>query len=140
MEMLTYVRTINRGLVVSLFACTIMAATPDILCRAAAQDYAAIVAEADRSNEDRLIDARRDPVVLLQFAGIKTGMKVLDIGAGGGYGTELIQRTVGPTGKVYTQNAPVPSERAKAAYDARKTKPVMQDVVELSRAFDDPVP
>ena len=30
-------------------------------------------------------DKRRDPVKLLAFTGVKTGMTVLDMGAGGGY-------------------------------------------------------
>jgi predicted methyltransferase len=33
-------------------------------------------------------------------------MKVLDMGAGGGYSTELMARAVGPSGVVYGQNAP----------------------------------
>jgi len=37
---------------------------------------------------------------------MRTGMKVLDMGAGGGYSTELMARAVGPTGVVYGQNPP----------------------------------
>jgi len=107
---------------------------------AVAQDYAAIVASADRSDADRKTDVRRKPAELLAFGRLKTGMKVLDMGAGGGYSTELIARTVGPTGKVYAQDAIVPNERAKAAFDARQSKPVMQNVVRLARDFDDPLP
>ena len=60
-----------------------------------AQDYAAIVAAADRSEADRQTDKRRDPVKLLAFTGVKAGMTVLDMGAGGGYSTELMARAVG---------------------------------------------
>ena len=49
-------------------------------------------------------------------------MTVLDMGAGGGYSTELIARAVGPTGKVYAQDGLEPNERAKAAYDARQAR------------------
>ena len=66
-----------------------------------AQDYAAIVAAPDRADSDRQTDKRRDPVKLLSFTGVKTGMTVLDMGAGGGYSTELMARAVGPSGKVY---------------------------------------
>ena len=69
-----------------------------------AQDYAAIVAAPDRADADRQTDQRRDPVKLLAFTGVKTGMTVLDMGAGGGYSTELMARAVGPTGKVYGQD------------------------------------
>ena len=58
-------------------------------------DYAAIVADLDRSDADRAIDKRRDPVKLLAFTGVRPGMKVLDMGAGGGYSTELLARAVG---------------------------------------------
>ena len=69
-----------------------------------AQDYAAIVAQPDRTDADRQTDKRRDPVNLLTFTGAKTGWTVLDMGAGAGYSTELMARSVGPTGKVYGQN------------------------------------
>ena len=61
-----------------------------------AQDYAAIVAAPDRADADRQTDQRRDPVKLLAFTGVKSGMTVLDMGAGGGYSTELMARAVGP--------------------------------------------
>ena len=88
-------RTMTLALVLAAaFAAT--APTPSM-----AQDYAAIVAAPDRADSDRQTDKRRDPVKLLSFTGVKTGMTVLDMGAGGGYSTELMARAVGPTGKVY---------------------------------------
>ncbi|MEA2964798.1 MAG: hypothetical protein QOI46_4896, partial [Alphaproteobacteria bacterium] len=72
----------------------------------AVPDYAAMVAAPDRSDADRETDKRRDPVKLLGFTGVRPGMKVLDMGAGGGYSTELMARAAGPSGKVYGQNAP----------------------------------
>ena len=59
-----------------------------------APNYAALVAAADRSDADRKADARRDPVPFLAFAGLRPGMKVLDMGAGRGYSTELIARAI----------------------------------------------
>ena len=52
-----------------------------------AQDYAAIVAAPDRSEADRQTDQRRQPEKMLAFAGVKTGMKVLDMEANAGYST-----------------------------------------------------
>jgi len=100
-----------------------------------AQDYAAIVAAPDRSDADRQTDKRRDPVDLLAFTGAKTGWTVLDMGAGAGYSTELMARSVGPTGKVYGQN-----DQDSAKLQARMTTPVMHNVVALVRPSDDPVP
>src|SRR5450432_2701859 len=102
---------------------------------ARAQDYAAIVAQPDRSDADRQTDKRRDPVSLLAFTGPKTGWTVLDMGAGAGYSTELMARSVGPTGKVYGQND-TDSEKLQA----RMTTPAMHNVTVLVRPFDDPVP
>ena len=61
-------------------------------------NYAALFAAPDRTDADRQTDQRRDPLQLLVFAAPRTGMKVLDMGAGGGYSTELMARAVAPTG------------------------------------------
>jgi predicted methyltransferase len=100
-----------------------------------AQDYAAIIAQADRTEADRVTDKRRDPVNLLTFTGAKAGWRVLDMGAGAGYSTELMVRCVGPTGSVYGQ---VDEESEKL--HARMTMPVMSNVTVLVRRSDDPVP
>jgi predicted methyltransferase len=105
-----------------------------------APDYAAVLAAPDRSDADRQADQRRDPLPFLAFAGVRPGMKVLDMGAGGGYSTELMARAVAPNGIVYAQYPTDGSERAKAAFAARMKSPAMKDVVLLSRPFDDPVP
>jgi predicted methyltransferase len=106
----------------------------------AAPDYAAIIAAGDRSAADRENDKRRDPVKLLAFTGVRTGMKVLDMGAGAGYSTELMARAVGPTGIVYGQNTPDQGARGKAALEARLQTPAGKNIVGLWRAFDDPLP
>jgi predicted methyltransferase len=103
-------------------------------------DYAALIAAADRSPADRETDKRRDPVKLLAFTGVRTGEKVLDMGAGGGYSTELLARAVGPGGVVYGQNAPDQGERGKAAFEARTKTPAGKPIVALARSFDDPLP
>jgi predicted methyltransferase len=106
----------------------------------AVPDYAAIVAAPERSDADRETDKRRDPVKLLGFTGVRPGMKVLDMGAGGGYSTELMARGVAPGGMVYGQNAPDLGGRAKERLEARLNTPAMKNVVMLARPFDDPVP
>ena len=88
---------------------------------------------------DRQTDQRRDPVKLLAFTGVKTGMTVLDMGAGGGYSTELMARAVGPSGKVYGQDSET-SARAKERFEARMKTDAMKNVVALARPFDDPLP
>ena len=102
---------------------------------AQAQDYAAVLAAPDRSEADRQNDAKRQALALLTFSGPKTGWHVLDMGAGGGYSTELMARAVGPSGKVYAQNGAI-SER----FAARAKAPAMANVVALARPFADPLP
>jgi predicted methyltransferase len=119
-----------------------------VACVAVAQDsakgsapnYAALIAAPDRTDADRQTDQRRDPLQLLVFTAPQPGMKVLDMGAGGGYSTELMARTVAPTGVVYGQNPDGLGERAKARFEARLKTPAGQNIVSLVRPFDDPVP
>src|SRR6266516_6673993 len=89
----------------------------------AAADYAALLAAPDRSETERQADQRRDPTPFLAFAGPHPGMKVLDMGAGGGYSSELIARAVAPNGVAYGQNPADLGERAKTAFEARTKTP-----------------
>src|SRR5690348_7062700 len=103
-------------------------------------DYRALVASPDRSEADRQTDPRRKPEQLLAFAGVRRGMKVLDMGAGAGYSTELLARAVGPGGTVYAQDSPTGSARARERFDERAKGPAMRNVVRVLREYDDPVP
>ena len=68
------------------------------------EQIAAILASPDRSAADRTNDVRRKPAELLAFIGLRPGMAAFDIFAGGGYTTELLARSIGPTGQVYGQS------------------------------------
>ena len=104
-------------------------------------DYAALVAAADRTDADRANDARRKPREMLAFIGLRAGMRVLDLGAGAGYSTELLARAVGPQGTVYAQNSKqsLPGQSANRLAE-RPARPAMRNVVSVTREFDDPVP
>jgi predicted methyltransferase len=133
-----------RYISIGSFAIALLFAVPglptDALAHDASSQYAAIVAAADRTDADRQTDQRRDPLKLLVFAAPRPGMKVLDMGAGGGYSTELMARAVAPNGVVYGQNPADIGERAKARFDARLKTPAGQNIVSVARPFDDPVP
>jgi len=109
-------------------------------CAATAPNYSDIVAAPDRSDADRLNDQRRKPVELYGFTGARPGMKVLDMGAGGGYSTELLARSIAPGGIVYSQTPPDLFPGARKAYQARAQSPAMKNAVRLERPFDDPLP
>ena len=70
------------------------------------QRIAEMVASPDRSAADRVNDQRRKPEALLAFIAPRPSMTVLDLSAGGGYTTELLARSVGPTGRAYGQSQP----------------------------------
>jgi predicted methyltransferase len=96
---------------------------------------------ADRSAEDKALDAGRHPTELLQFFDVRPGMRVAELGAGGGYTTELLARVVGPTGTVYGQNTPLILERfAQKPWTERLQKPVMANVKRLDTELDAPFP
>jgi len=102
---------------------------------ASAQDYAAILAAPDRTDADKQNDAKRQALPFLTFVGAKTGMKVLDLGAGAGYSSELMARSVGESGKVYAQNA-----NKSEKLEARMHTPAMRNGVALARPYEDPAP
>ena len=58
----------------------------------------AAVDAPDRAADDRALDAGRKPAELLAFLGIRPGLRVAELGAGGGYTAELLARVVGPDG------------------------------------------
>jgi predicted methyltransferase len=119
----------------------ILAATGAPAQDANAPDYEAIVAAPDRADADRQVDQRRQPAKMLAFAGVWTGMRILDMEASAGYSTELLARTVAPAGTVYAQDSAAVIERfVKDKFDLRAQKPAMKNVVHVIRDFDDPIP
>ena len=120
--------------VLSIFMTQLAATAQD------ARDYEPIIAEADRSDADRQTDVRRQPAKMLAFTGVRPGMKLLDMGAGAGYSTELLARVIGPRGAVYAQESAQVMERVKDWFDIRAQKPDMRNVVHLIRDYDDPLP
>ena len=124
-------------------AIAVAACWGSILDRVAAQsapDYAALLAAPDRSEADREADKRRDPAPFLAFTAPKPGMKVLDMGAGGGYSSELMARAVAPNGVVFAQNPADLGERPKATFAARLATPAMKNATADTAPFDDPIP
>ena len=86
-----------------LLACLLIAAPP-LEAADVPDNIAAAVAAPKRSEKDRERDARDKPAQLLTFAGVKPGMKALDLFGGGGYWSEILERAVGSTGSVTLVN------------------------------------
>jgi len=96
--------------------------------------YRGMLASPLRLDRDKTIDERRHAAEVLEFAGVRPGMRVLDVAAGGGYTTTLLAVAVGPAGKVYAQT-PNPG----ASLNERLAKHPDAFVL-AKRPFDDPVP
>ena len=78
---------------------------------------------------------------MLAFFGIAPGMRAAELGAAGGYTTELLARVVGPAGTVYGQNNRLILDKfAEKPWSERLAKPAMRRVVRVDREFDDPFP
>ena len=92
----------------------------------------------DRPATDKNLDAGRQPEQMLAFFGIQPGMKVADLWAGTGYTTELLSRTVGTSGMVYSQNPPFPPEfqMIAQAWTDRLKNPTLKNVTAVSKPFD----
>ena len=104
-------------------------------------DVRAALSAPDRTAADRALDTGRHPAETLAFFGVQKDMRVADLGAGGGYTTELLARVVGPTGRVYGQNTPFILEHfAAKPWAERLARPVNANVVRADRDFDDPLP
>jgi predicted methyltransferase len=113
--------TLRRGFAalaaaVLVAGCASQGETGDASAGGASSGLAGALASSSRPQADRDRDADRKPAELMQFLGVKPGMTVLDVIAGGGYMTEVLSVAVGPDGKVYSQNPPVIYTLMNGAY------------------------
>jgi predicted methyltransferase len=100
-----------------------------------------IVLDPDRLEADRALDAGRHPEELLAFLEVAPGLRLGEIGAGGGYTTELVARAVGERGRVFAENNRFVLERfAAKPWADRLQRVAMRNVVRVDREFDDPLP
>jgi predicted methyltransferase len=100
----------------------------------------AVVDAQDRDAEDRKLDAGRHPGEFLAFLGLKPGDRVAELGAGGGYTTELLARAVGPRGRVWAENSAFIMKFAEKPFGERLKRPALKNVVRVDKEFDAPLP
>ncbi|HEY4175749.1 MAG TPA: SAM-dependent methyltransferase [Kofleriaceae bacterium] len=99
------------------------------------------IAAADRSIDDRMLDAGRKPGEVLSFFKLAPGQKVGELFAGGGYTSELMARVVGDSGKIWSQNTKeIMDKFAREPWTQRAAKPVMKNVVTVEQPTDTPFP
>jgi predicted methyltransferase len=69
-----------------------------------ADQYDDVVNNPNRPEADHGRDALRQPATVLRIIGVGEGLTVLDVGAGGGYYSEMFSYLVGGEGEVIIQN------------------------------------
>jgi predicted methyltransferase len=80
-------------------------------------------------------------VELLTFIGVAPGMRVADLGAGGGYTTELLARAVGPSGMVFAQDSPSwDGPELQKWWETRLGRPALENTTHVMRKWTDPLP
>ncbi|MEO6929157.1 MAG: SAM-dependent methyltransferase [Casimicrobiaceae bacterium] len=94
-----------------------------------------MIASPLRSDADHRTDIERHPAEFLSFTGVKPGMRVLDVSAGGGYTSQLMAAAVGPGGTVWAQSA-----RPGAALSKRLADHPQANLIIVARPSDDPLP
>ncbi|MFT3711339.1 MAG: SAM-dependent methyltransferase [Archangium sp.] len=126
----------RTSLLVLVLVCSACIRTPAALT---ADQVATLVGSSDRSADDRALDPGRKPAEFLAFTRVGPGMTVGELMAGGGYTTELLSRSVGPSGVVYGENPKWVLERfAEKPWTERLTK--LSNVKRADLELDAPFP
>ncbi len=100
-----------------------------------------VLAEPDRDAADRARDEARQSAELLTYLDVRPGMRVAELGAGGGYFTEILARAVGPRGAVVAQNASeLLRPDVRDAWASRLERPAMRNVEAIDGAYATPLP
>ena len=100
-------------------------------------DYSALLTHPDRPAADLTDDTLRKPAEVLEFSGVKYGMTIVELEAGGGYYTELMAHAVGPDGKVYMQNPQQFDAFAGPAIATRVAEGRLSNVEQMRTPFDE---
>ncbi len=103
-----------------------------------AAPFAAQVANADRPEADKARDADRKPGEVMAFAGIKPGLKVVELAPGGGYYTRLLSLALGPKGKLYPRGPRISAAVEEWAKTHSNTSPAVSgaDGLSVTEAVD----
>jgi len=114
-----------------LAACAAVVLSAGVAVAATPGYIAAAVADKGRPEADVKRDEFRKPAAMLEFAGIKPGMTVVDFLPGGGYFTRIFAKAVGPKGVVYAVSGP-----PRPVTDPAKPPPTpAQDVIAADAAY-----
>lgn len=106
----------NWKLVVTALLSTLVAFTSfSVTADEVSDRINAALANPDRDPADSARDEARNPVAVIEFIGLETGMTVLDASSSTGWYAEVLAAAVGPEGKVIAQNGSRFAERVGPA-------------------------
>ncbi len=108
-------------------------ATPALTQTAA--NIAGAIADSNRPQTDKDLDAQRKPAEMLTFAGVKPGDKVLEFVPGRGYVTRLLSKAVGSAGHVYAANLPTFNEGLRTGVDPIIANAAYGNVSKIEQPF-----
>jgi len=123
-------------LTISAVSASLLVASMNLYAQSSADLVANALIHGDRPAADAADDARRMPLEVLAFAGIQEGMTVVELEAAGGYYTEILSRSVGPTGTVIMQNPPAFDSFAGEGIIARVADNRLPNVIVSRTNFD----
>ncbi len=128
---------IRATVVAGLLATGIVTAPAAETTAGGAQALDAAFASPDRPAADREQDATRHAREVLEFLGVRPGMRVIDVFAAGGYNTELLARVVGAKGKVIAYNNPPYAKFAEKGIAARYANDRLGNVRQITAEVDE---
>jgi predicted methyltransferase len=111
--------------------------TRPVAAAAVPANIAGAIADTNRPQGDKDLDAARKPADMLTFAGIKPGDKVLEFVPGRGYVTRLVAKAVGTAGHVYSANLPSFNENLKTGVDPIIASPAYGNVSKIEQPFSE---
>jgi predicted methyltransferase len=100
-----------------------------------------ILAEPDRSADDRALDEPRQAAEVLSYLDVTPGMNVAVLAPGSGYLMELIARSVGLEGRVFARNPPslVAASGLGQVWDLRLARPAGARVIRIDDELAKPL-
>ena len=98
-------------------------------------NIAGAIADTNRPQTDKDLDAQRKPAEMLTFAGVKPGDKVLEFVPGRGYVTRLLAKAVGTAGHVYAASLPTFNEALKTGVDPIIASPAYGNVSKIEQPY-----
>jgi len=135
MNLKSKTRVGKLSMIVSLFGVALVLSACASVPTVDTENYKLAIASPIRTDADRIADATRKPLELLEFAQLRLGQHVLDIASGGGFSAQLLALAVGTSGKAWAQVT-----QLRPGLEKRLADHPDSNITLLIRPFDDPYP